>query len=38
MKTIALLTLLALGVVSATGCHWLHRRNNNNYSNTYHSR
>jgi hypothetical protein len=26
MKTTALLVLLALGVVSASGCHWLHHR------------
>lgn len=26
MKTIALLVLLALGVISASGCHWLHHR------------
>jgi len=34
MKTTALLILLALGVVSASGCHWLHRHDNHNYSNT----
>lgn len=40
MKTIALLALLALGLVSATGCHWLHHHhnNNNNYSDGYYSR
>jgi hypothetical protein len=26
MKTTALLVLLVLGVVSASGCHWLHHR------------
>jgi len=34
MKTTALWVLLMLGVVSASGCHWLHHRDNNNYSNT----
>jgi hypothetical protein len=38
MKTTALLVLLALGVVSASGCHWLHRRDHNNYSNSSYSR
>jgi hypothetical protein len=38
MKTIALLALLALGVGSASGCHWLHHGDNNNYSNTSHSK
>lgn len=28
MKTIALLALLAFGVVAAAGCHWGHRRHN----------
>ena len=36
MKTIALLTLLALGVVSASGCHWLHHRRDS--SRGYYSR
>ena len=36
MKTIALLVLLALGVVSASGCHWLHHRRD--YSRSYDSR
>jgi hypothetical protein len=35
MKTIALLTLLTLGVV-ASGCHWRHHRSN--YSDGYYSR
>jgi len=36
MKTIALLVLLALGVVSASSCHWLHHRRD--YNRTYDSR
>jgi hypothetical protein len=36
MKTIALLALLALAVVSASGCHWRHHRNN--YGDGYYSR
>ena len=28
MKTIALLTLLTLGVVVVSGCHWHHHRSN----------
>lgn len=36
MKTIALLALLAVGVVSASGCHWLHHRRD--YSRSYDSR
>jgi len=36
MKTIALLVLLALGVVSASGCHWLHHRRD--YSRNHDSR
>ena len=35
MKTVALLALLTLAVVSASGCHWMHRHNN--YSNGYSS-
>ncbi len=38
MKTIALLALLALGVVSASGCHWLHHRSSGNYSGGTNSR
>jgi hypothetical protein len=38
MKTTALLVLLALGVVSASGCHWLHRRDHINQSRTSNSR
>ena len=38
MKTIALLVLLAMGVVSASGCHWLHHNSNNNYSGSPYSR
>lgn len=37
MKTIALLALLALGVVSTSGCHWLHHRGPHNYSGVNHS-
>ena len=33
MKTIGLLTLLTLGVVVASGCHWHHHRSN--YSDGY---
>jgi hypothetical protein len=36
MKTIALLALLAMGLVAATGCHQFHHRNN--YSSGYNSR
>ncbi len=36
MKTTALLILLALGVISASGCHWLHHRRD--YSRNYDSR
>ena len=40
MKTTALLVLLALGVVSASGCHWLHHRRGDrgDYSRGYYSR
>ena len=38
MKTIALLAWLALALVSATGCHWLHHRSNSNYSGGTYSR
>ena len=38
MKTIALLAVLTLGIVSASGCHWLRHHDNNNYSNTSNSR
>ena len=37
MKTVALLALLAVGLVTATGCHW-QRHRSNNYSNGYSSR
>ena len=33
MKTIAILALLALGVMTAAGCHWGHHRNH--YSDRY---
>ncbi len=36
MKT-ALVALLAVGLVTAAGCHWHHHRSNN-YSNGYSSR
>jgi len=36
MKTIALLTLLTVGLFVASGCHWRHH--NNNYSDGYYSR
>jgi len=36
MKTFALLALLTIGLVTASGCHWHHR--NNNYSDGYYSR
>ena len=36
MKTIGLLTLLTLGVVIVSGCHWHHNRSN--YSDGYYSR
>jgi hypothetical protein len=36
MKTTALLVLLALGVISASSCHWLHHRRD--YSRNYYSR
>lgn len=38
MKTIALLVLLVLGAVSASGCHWLHHRRSGNYSGGTYSR
>ena len=36
MKTVALLAVLMLGLVTASGCHWQHH--NNNYSDGYYSR
>jgi hypothetical protein len=37
MKTIAILALLALGMVTAAGCHWGHHRHNR-YSDSYNRR
>ena len=28
MKTIALIALMAIGLVAASGCHWHHHRDN----------
>jgi hypothetical protein len=36
MKTIALIALLAIGLVAASGCHWHDRRHN--YGDGYYSR
>lgn len=36
MKTLALMTLLLLGSVAVSGCHWHHHRYN--YSDGYYSR
>jgi len=33
MKTIAILALLALGTMTAAGCHWGHHRHNYSDSN-----
>jgi hypothetical protein len=35
MKTIALLALLTIGLVTAAGCHWRHH---NHYSDGYYRR
>ena len=36
MKTIAILALVAFGLVTAAGCHWGHRRHR--YADSYYSR
>ena len=36
MKTIALLALLTVGLLTTAGCHWGHHRNN--YSDGYYRR
>jgi hypothetical protein len=36
MKTIALLALLTIGLVTTAGCHWRHH--NNRYSDGYYRR
>lgn len=36
MKTIALIALMTIGLVAASGCHWHH--GHHNYSDGYYSR
>jgi hypothetical protein len=38
MKTIALLALLTIGLVTAAGCHWGHNRDRNHYLGGYYRR
>jgi hypothetical protein len=37
MKTLAILALLAIGLVTATGCHWHHHRSHR-YNDGYYRR
>jgi hypothetical protein len=37
MKTLAIGMLFATALVSVVGCHWRHRRDYRDYSNSYHN-